>query len=110
MTLKHTKIDNYFIISSLNSESAFKLINRIPGLPLLISSLPGSASRMHVEWLGKHRNSTSILQALPSKLDIKRHSPRILYILTDEMRKKDNINITVTCGLYKGTWSLSDIK
>ena len=30
-----------------------KLINRIPGLRLLISSLPGSALRMHVESLGK---------------------------------------------------------
>ena len=30
-----------------------KLINRIPGECLLISSLPGSASRMHVESLGK---------------------------------------------------------
>ena len=30
-----------------------KLINRIPGLRLLISSLPGSALRVHVESLGK---------------------------------------------------------
>ena len=30
-----------------------KLINRIPGSCLLISSLPGSALRMHVELLGK---------------------------------------------------------
>ena len=30
-----------------------KLINRIPGLRLLISSLPGSALRTHVESLGK---------------------------------------------------------
>ena len=33
-----------------------KLINRIPGLRLLISSLPGSALRMHVESLGKPRD------------------------------------------------------
>ena len=45
------------------------LINRIPGSCLLISSLPGSALRTHVESLGK-----------PGKLDIKRHSPSILYI------------------------------
>ena len=45
-----------------------KLINRIPGLRLLISSLPGSALRTHV------------LKALPGKLDIKRHSPSILYV------------------------------
>ena len=31
-----------------------KLINRIPGSRLLISSLPGSALRMHVESLGIH--------------------------------------------------------
>ena len=57
-----------------------QLINRIPGSPLSISSLPGRASRMHVEWLGKPRDSTSILEALPGKLDIKRHSPSILYV------------------------------
>ena len=43
-----------------------KLINRIPGSRLLISSLPGSALRTHVE-------------SLPGTLDIKRHSPSILY-------------------------------
>ena len=32
-----------------------KLINRIPGSRLLISSLPGSALRTHVESLGKPR-------------------------------------------------------
>ena len=31
-----------------------KLINRIPGSGLLISSLLGSALRTHVESLGKH--------------------------------------------------------
>ena len=60
-----------------------KLIKRIPGLHLLISSLPGSALRTHVESLGKPCDvSTSILKALPGKLDIKRHSPSILYIPT----------------------------
>ena len=57
-----------------------KLINRIPGSDLLISSLPGSALRMHVESLGKPRDvnmrskslamSTCVLKALPGKLDI----------------------------------------
>ena len=56
-----------------------KLINRIPGLSLLISSLTGSAWRMHVELLGKPRDSTSVLKALPGKPDIERHSPSILY-------------------------------
>ena len=58
-----------------------KLINRIPGLRLLISSLPGSALRTHVEWLASLAMSTSVLKALPGKLDIKRHSPSILYLL-----------------------------
>ena len=44
------------------------LINRILGAHLLISSLPGSALRTHAESL---RNmSTSVLKALPGKLDI----------------------------------------
>ena len=58
-----------------------KLINRIPGLRLLISSLPGSALRTHVESLGKPRDVNMCSQALPGKLDIQRHSPSILYIL-----------------------------
>ena len=36
-----TKIENYVIIASLQRESMGKLINRIPGSCLLISSLPG---------------------------------------------------------------------
>ena len=57
-----------------------KLINRIPGSRLLISCLPGLALRMHVESLASLAMSTSVLKALPGKLDIKRHSPSILYI------------------------------
>ena len=53
MTLSDKKIDNYVTKASLNSESACKLINRIPGSRLLISSLPGWALRTHVESLGK---------------------------------------------------------
>ena len=64
MTLNDTKIDNYVIINSLNSESACKLINRILGLGLLISSLPGSALRTHVESLGKPRNVNKHSQSL----------------------------------------------
>ena len=41
------------IITSLKSDTMGKLINRIPGLCLLISSLLGLALRMHVESLGK---------------------------------------------------------
>ena len=72
------KFDNNVVIASLNSESACKLIKRIPGWRLLISSLPGSALRTHFESLFKPSNSTSVLKALPGKLDIKRHSPSIL--------------------------------
>ena len=44
------------IIASLNSESDCKLMNRISGLHLLISSLPDSALRTQVESLGKPRD------------------------------------------------------
>ena len=61
-----------------------KLINRIPGLCLLISSLPGLALKTHVEFFGFRSASLamsiSVLEALPGKLDIKRHSPSILGI------------------------------
>ena len=72
MTLNQPKIENYVIIASLKSEKMGKLINSIPSSCLLISSLPGSASL---------KMSTSVLKALPGKLDIKRHSPCLLYIL-----------------------------
>ena len=48
-----------------------KLINRIPGSRLLISSLPGLASRTHVESLGKPRDVNKRLKSLPGKLDVK---------------------------------------
>ena len=41
-----------------------KLINRIPGLRLLISSLPGSALRTHVESLDKPRDVNKHSQSL----------------------------------------------
>ena len=47
------KYKNYVIIASLKSKTMGKLINRIPDSHLLVSSLSGSASRMHVESLGK---------------------------------------------------------
>ena len=50
------KLDNDIIIASLKSELTSKLINKIPDLHLLISSLPDSASRKHVELLGKPRD------------------------------------------------------
>ena len=53
MTLNQHKIENFVIIASLKSETMGKLINRIPGSPLLISSLPGSALRMDIKSPGK---------------------------------------------------------
>ena len=50
----NTKIVNYVIIASLSSETIGKLINRIPVSRLLISSVPDSALRTHVESLGMH--------------------------------------------------------
>ena len=41
----------YIEIASLKSETMGKLINRIPGWRLLISSLPGLALRKHLELL-----------------------------------------------------------
>ena len=80
---KHTesilKIENYVIIVSLKGETMGKLINRILRLCLLISSLPGPALKMHVESLGM---STSVLKALPGKLDIERHVVLSIYIGT----------------------------
>ena len=64
MKLNDTIIDNYVTIASLNGESACKRINRIPGLRLLISRLPGLALRMHVESLGKPRDVNKRSQSL----------------------------------------------
>ena len=64
MTLNQHKNKNYVIIASLKSETVGKLINRIPGLRLLISSLPGSALRMHVESLDKPRDVNKRSQSL----------------------------------------------
>ena len=55
---------NYVIIASLKSERASKLINRIPGLRLLISSLLGKALRTHVESLSKPRDVNKRSQSL----------------------------------------------
>ena len=41
-----------------------KLINRIPGSRLLVSSLPGSALRTHVESLDKPRDVNKRSQSL----------------------------------------------
>ena len=65
MTLnQHILIENDVIITSLKSETMGKLINRIPGLRLLMSSLPGSALRTFVESLGKPRDVNKRSQIL----------------------------------------------
>ena len=58
------KLKIYIIIASLMSETMGKLINRIPGSHLLISSLPGSALKTHVESLGKPCNVNKRSQSL----------------------------------------------
>ena len=64
MALNQHKIKNYIIIASLKNETMGKLINRILGSSLWISSLPGSALRMHVESLGKPLNVNKRSQSL----------------------------------------------
>ena len=64
MMLNQQNIENYVIITSLKSETMGKLINRIPGSRLLISSLPGSALRTHVESLDKPGNVYKRSQSL----------------------------------------------
>ena len=56
MTLNQHKNRKYVIIASLTSETMGKLINRIQGSYFLISSLPGSALRTHVESLCQLRD------------------------------------------------------
>ena len=58
------KSTSYVIIASSESKTIGKLINRIPGSRLLISSLPGSALRTHVESLGKPRDVNKHSQSL----------------------------------------------
>ena len=57
-------IEKYVIIAILKSETMGKLINRIPGSRILISSLPGLALRTHVESLGKPRDVNKRSQIL----------------------------------------------
>ena len=64
MTLNQYKNRNCVIIASLKSETMGKLIIRIPGLRLLISSLPSEALRTLVESLGKPRDVNKRSQSL----------------------------------------------
>ena len=78
-----------------------KLINRIPGSRLLISSIPGSPLRTHVESLGKPRGVNIVLKALPGKLDIKRHSPSILYVtVVSDKQKCEELKSNTKCTRF----------
>ena len=39
--------------------------------------------------------STSVFKALPGKLDIKRHSPSILYLVPDNFETKHDVTVTL---------------
>ena len=54
----------YVVLGSLKSEPTCKLINRIPGSRLSISSLPGSTLRTQVESLDKPRDINKHSQSL----------------------------------------------
>ena len=64
MTLNQHKNKKKIIIAIMKSETMGKLINRIPGSRLLISSSPELALRMHVESLGKPRDVHTRSQSL----------------------------------------------
>ena len=61
-----TQNRNYVIIASLKSETMGRLINRIPGSRHLISSLPGSALRTHVDIARLARQASRCQQAFSS--------------------------------------------
>ena len=69
MTLNDTNLDNDVLIACLKSETMDKLINRIQGSHLLISSLPGSALRTPVKSLSKPRDVNKRSQSLVTLSD-----------------------------------------
>ena len=60
------KIKNCVIIASLKSETMGKLLIKIPGSRLLISSLPDSALRTHAESFSKPRDVNNRSNSLAS--------------------------------------------
>ena len=78
-----------------------KLMDRIPGSHLLISSLLGSALRTLVESRGKPRAVKKHPKVLPGKLDIKRNSPSILYI---------SASLVMSTSVLKALFGKLDIK
>ena len=75
-----TKIENYVIIASLKRETTGKLINRMPGSHLWYQVYQAQLWEGLLNRSASLTKSTGVLKALPGKLDIKRHSPSILYI------------------------------
>ena len=59
---KKSTITSYSLVRRVNQLG--KLINRIPGSRRLISSLPSSASRTHVESLGEPRDFNKCSRSL----------------------------------------------
>ena len=88
-----------------------KLINRIPCSHLLISSLPGSALRTHVESRGLLSDSTCFLKAEPGKLDIKRRPPGILYVsdLCQAFDKRFQFKIVYVVIYFSGLTTLVNV-
>ena len=77
MTLNQDKNRNYVKIASLKSGTMGKLINRITGMRLLISSLSSSALRMHFESLGKPGDVNKHSQSKPR--DVNKHSQSLAW-------------------------------
>ena len=94
LMILHKKV----IIASLTSETMGKLINRIQGLLCIFwyQIYQAWLWECMLNLLASITMSTSILIALPGKLDIKRHSPSILYFL-------DTSAWTFTRGIW--TWA-----
>ena len=80
MTLNQHKNRNLRHNCLFTSKKIGKLINRIPGSCLLILSFQALLWERMLNRSASLMMSTSILKALPGKLDIKRHSPSILYV------------------------------
>ena len=108
MTLNQHKNRKFVIIASLKSESVGKLINRIPGSRLLISSYQAPLWKRMLNWSTSLAMSTSVLKALPGKLDIKRHPPSslyfslILWIAHCEMWIANILHVSKINWIYKG--------
>ena len=80
MALNQHKIENYVIIASLKSEKMGILINRIPDSRLLISSLPGSALRKHVESLSKASRCQQAFSKLCLVILVSKDTHLVFYI------------------------------